>query len=159
MHVFFTWRWGGSSIQAWMPTYVSILRIPQLIWVWRATVEWYWQGNTEELGEKPVPVPFCPPQTPHGLTWREPAVRGRRLTTLAMARPYVCVYRATECCFQSTVCLCCHVCRSLCMIQIHITDHSIRVSAFLTTQCVIWTNTAFMIMVPRVLYLLLISFL
>jgi hypothetical protein len=28
-----------------MPTYVSILRIPQMIWVWRATVEWYWQGK------------------------------------------------------------------------------------------------------------------
>jgi hypothetical protein len=22
-----------------------------MIWVWRATVEWYWQGKTEELGE------------------------------------------------------------------------------------------------------------
>jgi hypothetical protein len=29
--------------QAWMPTYVSILRIPQMIWVCRATVERYWQ--------------------------------------------------------------------------------------------------------------------
>jgi hypothetical protein len=29
---FFPWRWGGSSTQAWMPTYVSILRIPQMIW-------------------------------------------------------------------------------------------------------------------------------
>jgi hypothetical protein len=35
---------------------------------WRATVEWYWQGKTEELGEKPVPVPLCPPQISHGLT-------------------------------------------------------------------------------------------
>jgi hypothetical protein len=26
------------------------------------TVERYWQGKTEELGEKPVPVPLCPPQ-------------------------------------------------------------------------------------------------
>jgi hypothetical protein len=51
-----------------MPAYVSILRIPQMIWVWRATVEWYWQGKTEELGEKPVPVPLCPPQIPHELT-------------------------------------------------------------------------------------------
>jgi hypothetical protein len=25
-------------------------------------------GETEELGEKPVPVPHCPPQVPHGLT-------------------------------------------------------------------------------------------
>jgi hypothetical protein len=33
-----------------------------------APVEWYWQGKTEVLGEKPVPVQFCPPQIPHGLT-------------------------------------------------------------------------------------------
>jgi hypothetical protein len=25
-------------------------------------------GETEELGEEPVPVPLCPPQIPHGLT-------------------------------------------------------------------------------------------
>jgi hypothetical protein len=34
----------------------SILRIAQMVWVWRATLEWYWQGKTEELREKPVPV-------------------------------------------------------------------------------------------------------
>jgi hypothetical protein len=53
-------------------------------------------GETEELGEKPVPVPLCPPQIPHGLTWartRASAVRSRRLTTWAMARPslYACI--------------------------------------------------------------------
>jgi hypothetical protein len=40
-------------------------------------------------GEKPVPMPLCPPQVPHGLTHartRASAVRGRRLTTWAMAR-------------------------------------------------------------------------
>jgi hypothetical protein len=42
---FLPWRWGGSSTQAWMPTYVSILRIPQMIWVWRAAVEWYDRGK------------------------------------------------------------------------------------------------------------------
>jgi hypothetical protein len=92
MFFFFPWRWGGSSIQAWMPTYVSTLRIPQMIWVWRATVEWYWQGKTEELWEKPVPVSLCPPQIPHGLTrvWtRASAVRGQWLTTWAMAQPIV----------------------------------------------------------------------
>jgi hypothetical protein len=25
-------------------------------------------GENRQLGEKPVPVPLCPPQTPHGLT-------------------------------------------------------------------------------------------
>jgi hypothetical protein len=29
-------------------------------------VEWNWQGKTEVLGEKPVPMPLCPPQIPHG---------------------------------------------------------------------------------------------
>jgi hypothetical protein len=41
------------------------------------------QGKAEELGEKPVTVPLCPPQFPHGLTrvrTRDSAVRGRRLT-------------------------------------------------------------------------------
>jgi hypothetical protein len=53
--------------------------------------EWNWQGKTEVLGEKPVPVPLCPPQIPHGLTrdrTRFSAVTGRRLTACATARPY-----------------------------------------------------------------------
>jgi hypothetical protein len=36
--------------------------------VWRPTMEWYWKGKPEKLGENPVPVPLCPPQIPHGLT-------------------------------------------------------------------------------------------
>jgi hypothetical protein len=86
-------RWCGSDPSVDACLYASILRIPQMIWVWRATVEWYWQGKTEELGGIPVPVPLCPPQIPHGLTRarsRASAVRGRRLTTWAMARPFVC---------------------------------------------------------------------
>jgi hypothetical protein len=54
-----------------------------------ASVEWNWQVKTEVLGEKPVPVPLCPPQIPYGLTRngsRASAVRGRRLTAWAMAR-------------------------------------------------------------------------
>jgi hypothetical protein len=53
-------------------------------------VEWNLHGKTEILGEKPVPLPLCPPQIPHGLTRdraRPSAVRGRRLTSWAMARP------------------------------------------------------------------------
>jgi hypothetical protein len=30
-------------------------------------VEWYGQGKTNNLGKKPVPMPLCPPQIPHGL--------------------------------------------------------------------------------------------
>jgi hypothetical protein len=53
-------------------------------------VEWNWQGKTEVLGEKPGPVPLCPPQIPHGLTrdrTRASAAGDRRLTAWAMARP------------------------------------------------------------------------
>ena len=55
-----------------------------------APVEWNWQGKTEVLGEKPVPLPLCPPQIPHGLTrnrTRASAVGSRRLTAWAMTRP------------------------------------------------------------------------
>jgi hypothetical protein len=72
-----------------MPAYANLLRIPQMTWVWRATVEWYIDRVNQKLGNKPVPVPLCP-QVPHGLTrarTRASAVRGRRLTTWAMARP------------------------------------------------------------------------
>jgi hypothetical protein len=55
-----------------------------------APVEWNWQGKTEALGDKPAPVPLCPPQITHVLTrdrTRASAVRGRRLTAWVMARP------------------------------------------------------------------------
>jgi hypothetical protein len=36
-------------------------------------MEYWWngscQGIPEALSEKPVPVPLCPPQTSHGLSW------------------------------------------------------------------------------------------
>jgi hypothetical protein len=40
-------------------------------------------GENRQLRGKPVPVPLCPPQTPHGLTrdrTQASEVRGRRLT-------------------------------------------------------------------------------
>jgi hypothetical protein len=40
----------------------------------------YWQGKTEDLGEKPVPVSLCTKQIPHELTrarTRDSALRGR----------------------------------------------------------------------------------
>ena len=55
-------------------------------------VERNWQGKTEVLGEKPIPVSLCLQQIPHGLTWdrsRVSAVGGRRLTAWALARPNV----------------------------------------------------------------------
>ena len=51
---------------------------------YRANVRRYRQGETEVLGEKPVTVPLCAPQIPHGLTWywtHVYAVRARRLNT------------------------------------------------------------------------------
>jgi hypothetical protein len=41
------------------------------------------RGKTEVLGEKPVPVPLCPPQIPHGLT---------RDRTRASAVGYLAIY-------------------------------------------------------------------
>jgi hypothetical protein len=35
-----------------MPTCVSILRIPKIIWVWRATVEWYIDRGKPKDSEK-----------------------------------------------------------------------------------------------------------
>ena len=32
-------------------------------------VEWYRQGTTEVLGEKPITLPLCPPQISHLLAW------------------------------------------------------------------------------------------
>jgi hypothetical protein len=46
------------------------LSIPQTIMnEYGAAAQWYWHGKTEGLGEKPVPVPLCPTQIPHGLPW------------------------------------------------------------------------------------------
>jgi hypothetical protein len=53
-------------------------------------VEWNWQGKTEALEEKPVPVPLCPPQMPHVLTRdriRASAMGSRLLTAWALTRP------------------------------------------------------------------------
>jgi hypothetical protein len=47
-------------------------------------------GETEELGEKPVPVPLCPLKIQYELTRariRASVARGRRLTAWATARP------------------------------------------------------------------------
>jgi len=34
-----------------------------------ALVEWYWQGETEVVGEKPLLVSINTPRIPHGLAW------------------------------------------------------------------------------------------
>jgi hypothetical protein len=48
------------------------------------------RGN-RSTRRKTTPVPLCPPQIPHDLTWdrtRAAAVGSRRLTAWAMARPF-----------------------------------------------------------------------
>jgi hypothetical protein len=82
---------GVGQTQAWMPAFMlAYYDSPDDMSLESNGGMIYWQGKTEELGEKPVPVPFCPPQIPYGLTrarTRASVVRGQRLTTWAMARP------------------------------------------------------------------------
>jgi hypothetical protein len=46
-----------------------------------AAVEWYLQKETEGLGEKPVPVPLCPPHIPHELPYANTDLRGEKPAT------------------------------------------------------------------------------
>jgi hypothetical protein len=68
---FFPWRWGGCSAQAWMPTYFSIVHIPQIIWVWRATVEWYIDRRKSKNSEKNLSQCCSGHQTSH-MEWPGP---------------------------------------------------------------------------------------
>jgi hypothetical protein len=52
--------------ELWLPT--GLLFTPQMIYDCGATLECYWQIETEELGEKPVPVPLHPPHP----AWTDP---------------------------------------------------------------------------------------
>jgi hypothetical protein len=40
----------------------ALVHAPGVMWVWKATVEWYWQWKTKEQVGKPVLLLFCPPQ-------------------------------------------------------------------------------------------------
>jgi hypothetical protein len=44
-----------------LPPPMGLLFIPQTIYEYGVPVQLYWQGTTEEFGEKSVPVPICPP--------------------------------------------------------------------------------------------------
>jgi hypothetical protein len=78
----FSWRWGGSDPSVDACLYASILCFPQMIWVWRATVEWYWQGNTLRTRRKTCPGATLSTTNP---TWIDPGanpgLRGERLAT------------------------------------------------------------------------------
>jgi hypothetical protein len=75
---------GGVRLCLWTAANNSpLVHSPGDIWTWGAMVEWYWQGKTEELEEKAIPVPLCPPQIPYGLTRaraRASTMRSRRQT-------------------------------------------------------------------------------
>jgi hypothetical protein len=90
-----------------MPTgweYVSELRPPMgpILYPPRSYIELQCRmiltGKQKNSGEKPSPMPLCPPQIPHGLKLRTHAssVRGRRLTAWAMARPFKSVDHGEE---------------------------------------------------------------
>jgi hypothetical protein len=61
---------------------MKMMRIFLLFHFYGEPVEWNWQGKTEVLGEKPVPVPLCTPQISHGPTWDQTrGLRGERPAT------------------------------------------------------------------------------
>jgi hypothetical protein len=67
-----------------------IVHPPYDIWVWRATVEWYWHGKAKESGQKPVWLSLFPPKFSYGLTRersRTSSMRSLPLTAWAIARP------------------------------------------------------------------------
>jgi hypothetical protein len=77
-----------SGIYLWTATTNGpIVNHPDDIWVWRAMVEWYWQGKPKQ---KPVLVSLCQSWIPHELTWvwsYASTVRGQRLIAWAVAWP------------------------------------------------------------------------
>jgi hypothetical protein len=95
------------TLFSWWRVPQQMLRTHRSLEAYCATLWWRWLvfsffrvmehrwnlidgGKPKYSGEKPVPVPLCPPQIPHGLTrdrTQASVVRGRRLTAWAMARP------------------------------------------------------------------------
>jgi hypothetical protein len=49
---FFSWRLGGSDPSMDACLCASILHIPQMIWVWRVTMEWYIDRGKPKNSEK-----------------------------------------------------------------------------------------------------------
>jgi hypothetical protein len=72
----FTWWRAPQQI---LRTHHSLKAFSASLW-WRWKMINFYKGENRQLGEKPVPMPLCPPQIPHGLTrdsTRASVVRGR----------------------------------------------------------------------------------
>jgi hypothetical protein len=55
-------------------------------------------GENRQLGEKPVPVPLCPPQISHGLDLgSNPGLRGERPATSRLSHGKASFLRVTQC--------------------------------------------------------------
>ena len=76
-----TWNaWWQANMRAASAVLLRLLLVSCV-----AVMEWQWQGTTEVLGIRPLPVLLCPPQIKCGLAcnWTQPSVvRGRWLTAL-----------------------------------------------------------------------------
>jgi hypothetical protein len=65
-------RWGETYVSELLPL------LSQLIWVLIATVEWYWQEKTEELGRRTCPSATLSTTNP---AWSDPGLSGERPAT------------------------------------------------------------------------------
>jgi hypothetical protein len=82
-----SFRWGETMSLNFGLQRTYLLLIPQMVYEYGDPVEWYWSGKSKNSQEKPIPVPLCPPQIPHGPTrsrTQPSVVRGRRLTAWAI---------------------------------------------------------------------------
>jgi len=66
-------------------------------WTYVASVEWHWQGKTEVLGERSVPMPLCP-NTYLRIEWpgSNPSRRGKRPAPNQLKRKVK--YSSLQCC-------------------------------------------------------------
>jgi hypothetical protein len=81
-----------------MPTYVSILRIPQMIWVWRATVKLYTDRGKPKNAERNLSHCHF---VHHKPTWNDPGpnthLRGDRPSTNDLSHGTVYSYLIKHC--------------------------------------------------------------